>query len=122
MLFWRGGARSDQNELNTQSFIMRGPQPDVYQAYEMALFYFVNVLFMAEKSSVTMFFFSEFGMCSKDWIAACPCVKWLLFVCCFLVSFLGGPVFLWDGWGGSGGRVRVGQEGREFGKHDQFQN
>ena len=40
----------------------------------------------------------------------------------FLVSFLGGPVFLWDGWGGSGGRVRVGQEGREFGKHDQFQD
>ena len=44
-----GGARSDQNELNTQSFTVRGPQPDVYQAYEMALFYFVNVLFMAEK-------------------------------------------------------------------------
>lgn len=51
-----------------------------------------------------------------------------LFVCemamvcvLFLVSFLG-IVFLWDGWGGSWGRVCVGQEGREFGKHDQFQD
>ena len=75
------GARSDPNELNTESFIGRGPQPDVNKLMRWHCFILWMFCSWLEKSSVTMFWFSEFGMCSKNWIAACLCVKWLFFVC-----------------------------------------
>ena len=92
------GARSDQNELNTQSFIVRGPQPDVYQAYEMALFYFVNVLFMAgKKFSNNVLVFWIWDVFKELDCSLSVCEMAIFCVCCFRYNFLVGLYFCGTG-------------------------